>query len=161
MRETEHACVVDNPPPLAALFVALQAPGAARSCWAQPGRRSGAAGDHSNEGSTLAFAKSQARNCSPASGRTQSPACATAPYCRSGCRFGLRRAEIAALKVGVCTRTAAMTRCASCAGRKARCAGDQSADGRAIAAYLDVAGHAGDVDGPLFRPLRHTASRKR
>src|SRR3954451_22662945 len=29
-----------------------------------------------------------------------------------------------------------------------------------IRAYLDAAGHAGDSDGPLFRPLKHNGKRQ-
>lgn len=68
---------------------------------------------------------------------------------------GLRRAELCGLKVGDLTvRTGLRQLRVEGKGGKVRyLPGHPEAVAR-IEAYLDRAGHAGDEDGPLFRPLR-------
>jgi integrase/recombinase XerD len=45
-------------------------------------------------------------------------------------------------------------------GRAARCARDQPAAAARLRAYLEASGHGADLDGPLFRPLKHNGKRQ-
>jgi integrase len=71
---------------------------------------------------------------------------------------GLRRAEIAALDVGDLHQNRGFDalRVVRKGGRRDSMAINPQAAQR-IKAYLDAAGHGGDHDGPLFRPLRGNA----
>jgi integrase/recombinase XerD len=68
----------------------------------------------------------------------------------------LRRAEIAALKVGDLhqNRGYDSLRVMRKGGRRDALAINPQAAAR-LRAYLEKAGHGADIDGPLFRPLRH------
>jgi integrase/recombinase XerD len=78
-----------------------------------------------------------------------------------GLQVGLRRAEIAALKVGGLhqNRGYDSLRVMRKGGRRDALAINPQTTAR-LRAYLDKAGHAADVDGPLFRPLRHNGKRR-
>ena len=110
------------------------------------------------EGSTAAFSKAQARKLLDA------PPAGTVAGARDrailavGLQVGFRRAEIAALKVGDLHQNRGfdalrVTRKGS--RREALAIHPQAA--QRIRAYLDLAGHGQDQDGPLFRPLRGNA----
>jgi integrase len=75
-------------------------------------------------------------------------------------QFGLRRAEIAALKVGDLhqNRGYDSLRVSRKSGRRDVLAINSRTAAR-LRAYLELAGHAADIDGPLFRPLRHNGKR--
>lgn len=113
-----------------------------------------------DEGSTLAFAKVQARKL------LDLPAEATIAGLRDrailsvGLQVGLRRAEIAALTVGDLhqNRGYDSLRVMRKGGRRDALAINPQPAAR-LRAYLDAAGHGADIDGPLFRPLRHNGKR--
>jgi integrase len=109
-----------------------------------------------DEGTTLAFAKTQARKL------LDTPADDTLDGLRDrailsvGLQVGLRRAEIAALKVGDLHQNRGFDslRVTRKGGRRDALAINPQTAAR-LHAYLERAGHADDVDGPLFRPLHH------
>ncbi|MBV9771444.1 MAG: tyrosine-type recombinase/integrase [Bryobacterales bacterium] len=113
------------------------------------------------EGSTLAFSKAQARKL------LDLPAEATLAGLRDrailsvGLQVGLRRAEIAALKVGDLHQNRGFDslRVTRKGGRRDALAINPQTAAR-LRAYLDAAGHAGDIEGPLFRPLKHNGKRQ-
>lgn len=78
-----------------------------------------------------------------------------------GLQVGLRRAEIAALKVSDLHQNRGFDslRVIRKGGRKEALAINPQAAQR-IRAYLDLSGHAADQDGPLFRPLKHNGKRQ-
>jgi integrase/recombinase XerD len=78
-----------------------------------------------------------------------------------GLQVGLRRAEIAALKVSDLhqNRGYDSLRVMRKGGRRDALAINPQTAAR-LRAYLELAGHAVDVDGPLFRPLRHNGKRR-
>ncbi len=79
-----------------------------------------------------------------------------------GLQVGLRRAEIAALKVGDLhqNRGYDSLRVIRKGGRRdALAIHPQTA--KRLLEYLTAAGHAADIDGPLFRPLHHNGKQKR
>jgi site-specific recombinase XerD len=107
------------------------------------------------EGTTLAFSKLQARKL------LDTPADDTIEGLRDrailsvGLQVGLRRAEIAALTVGDLhqNRGYDSLRVVRKGGRhEALAINPQTA--QRIRAYFEKAGHAADIDGPMFRPLR-------
>jgi site-specific recombinase XerD len=107
------------------------------------------------EGTTLAFSKAQARKL------LDTPADDTIEGLRDrailsvGLQVGLRRAEIAALTVGDLhqNRGYDSLRVVRKGGRhEALAINPQTA--QRIRGYLEKAGHAADIDGPMFRPLR-------
>jgi site-specific recombinase XerD len=110
------------------------------------------------EGSTAAFSKAEARRLLDA------PAADTVAGLRDrailsvGLQVGLRRAEIAALDVGDLHQNRGLDalRVIRKGGRREALAINPQTAAR-IRAYLDLAGHGGDHDGPLFRPLRGNA----
>ena len=59
----------------------------------------------------------------------------------------------------ICTRTAAITRCASRKGGRREAMAINSQTIALLRAYLERAGHSADIDGPLFRPLRPNGER--
>jgi len=114
-----------------------------------------------DEGSTLAFAKAQAREMLDApvedtvAGLRDRALLSVA--CRSGCGAPKSRPSRSA----TCTRTAAMTRC----GWSARAAGARRSPinpqtAARLRAYLELAGHGADLDGPMFRLLRTSGKRQ-
>ena len=108
-----------------------------------------------DEGSTLAFSKPQARKLLDA------PAADTVAGARDrailsvGLQVGLRRAEIAALTVGDLHQNRGFDalRLTRKGGRRDALAINPQAAQR-LRAYLALAGHGADHDGPLFRPVR-------
>ena len=109
-----------------------------------------------DEGTTLAFSKAQARKL------LDTPADDTLEGLRDrailsvGLQVGLRRAEIAALTVGDLhqNRGYDSLRVIRKGGRRDALAINPQTAAR-VRAYLEQAGHADDMGGPLFRPLRH------
>ncbi|MGH9770527.1 MAG: tyrosine-type recombinase/integrase [Candidatus Acidiferrales bacterium] len=113
-----------------------------------------------DEGSTLAFSKAQARKLLDAPPEDTVAGLRDRAILSVGLQVGLRRAEIAALKVGDLHQNRGydslrVMRKGGC--RDALAINPQTA--ARLRAYLDAAGHAGDIDGPLFRPLRHNGKR--
>jgi site-specific recombinase XerD len=114
------------------------------------------------EGTTLAFARQDARKLLD----LPQPATDTgAPLIEGlrdrailsvGLQVGLRRAEIAALKVGDLHQNRGFDslRVTRKGGRRDALAIHPQTAAR-LRDYLTAAGHAADMDGPLFRPLRH------
>lgn len=78
-----------------------------------------------------------------------------------GLQVGLRRAEIAALRVGDLHQNRGFDslRVIRKGGRRDALANNPQTAAR-LRAYLDAAGHAGDADGPLFRPLHHNGKQR-
>ena len=113
------------------------------------------------EGSTLAFSQAQARRL------LDSPSPDTIAGLRNrailsvGLQAGLRRAEIAGLTVGdlnVNRGFDSLRVVRKGAKKDAMAINPQTA--QRIRAYFAAAGHAGDFDGPLFRPLRHNGKQR-
>jgi site-specific recombinase XerD len=101
-----------------------------------------------DEGATAAFSKAQARKLLDLPGEDTVA--------------GLRdRAEIAALKVGDLhqNRGYDSLRVSRKGGRRDALAINPQTTAR-LRAYLDRAAHGGDIDGPLFRPLKHNGKRR-
>ena len=90
---------------------------------------------------------------------TRSPGCATAPSYRSGYRSVLRRAEIAALQVGDLHQNCGYDslRVMGKGGRRDALAINPQTAAR-IRAYLDVACHSADIEGPIPAAQSTTAS---
>lgn len=122
------------------------------------------------EGTTLAFSRGQARRVldAPPETRTAKDGAET-PDIRGlrdrailsvGLQVGLRRAEIAALAVGDLhqNRGYDSLRVQRKGGRRDALAINPQTAAR-LRAYLDAAGHAGDIEGPLFRPVRPNGKR--
>ena len=76
-------------------------------------------------------------------------------------QVGLRRAEIAALTVGDLhqNRGYDSLRVSRKGGRRDALAINPQTAAR-LRAYLELVGHGADVDGPLFRPLKHNGKRR-
>ena len=119
-----------------------------------------------DEGTTLAFSKVQAGKllAAPAPEK-KTKHDKTAPHIEGlrdrailsvGLQVGLRRAEIAALKVGDLhqNRGYDSLRVTRKGGRRDALAIHPQTAAR-LRDYLGAAGHGGDIDGPLFRPLHH------
>jgi site-specific recombinase XerD len=109
-----------------------------------------------DEGFTLAFSKAQARKL------LDLPLCETLIGIRDrailsiGLQAGLRRAEIARLRIGDLHQNRgfdSLRVIRKGARRDALAIHPQTA--QRIREYLNAAGHEVDFDGPLFRPLRH------
>lgn len=107
------------------------------------------------EGSTAAFSKAQARQLLDAPPADTLAGLRDRAILAVGLQVGLRRAEIAALTVGDLHQNFGFDalRVTRKGGRREALAINPQAAQR-IRAYLARAGHAGDHDGPLFRPLR-------
>lgn len=113
-------------------------------------------GINRDEGTTLAFSKQDARKL------LDMPAADTLDGLRDrailcvGLQVGLRRAEIAALKVSDLhqNRGYDSLRVVRKGGRRDALAINPQTAAR-LRAYLEQAGHGDDSDGPLFRPLAH------
>jgi site-specific recombinase XerD len=120
-----------------------------------------------DEGTTLAFAKPEARkvlDLPPAETEDGTPIIAglrDRAILSVGLQVGLRRAEIAALRVGDLHQNRGFDslRVIRKGGRRDALAINPQTAAR-LRAYLDAAGHAGDNDGPLFRPLHHNGKQR-
>jgi hypothetical protein len=73
----------------------------------------------------------------------------------------LRRAEIAALRVGDLHQNRGFDslRVSRKGGRRDALAINPQTTAR-LRAYLEASGHGADIDGPLFRPLKHNGKRR-
>ena len=113
-----------------------------------------------DEGSTLAFAKAQARKLLDLPAEDTIAGLRDRAILSVGLQVGFRRAEIAALKVGDLhqNRGYDSLRVSRKGGRRDALAINPQTAAR-LRAYLEASGHAADVDGPLFRPLSTTVSR--
>jgi site-specific recombinase XerD len=110
------------------------------------------------EGSTAAFSKAQARRLLDAPPAETVAGLRDRAILAVGLQAGLRRAEIAALTVGDLHQNRGFDalRVIRKGGRREALAINPQAAQR-IRAYLERAGHGGDHEGPLFRPLRGNA----
>lgn len=108
------------------------------------------------EGSTLAFAKSEARRMLDLPDETTIAGMRDRAILSVGLQVGLRRAEIAALTVGDLHQNRGFDslRVIRKGGRRDALAINPQTAAR-LRAYLEAAGHGADMDGPMFRPLRH------
>jgi integrase/recombinase XerD len=114
------------------------------------------------EGTTLAFAKQDARKLldlpkpETDKGRPDIEGLRDRAILSVGLQVGLRRAEIAALKVGDLhqNREFDSLRVVRKSGRRDALAIHPQTAAR-LRDYLAAAGHADDMDGPMFRPLSH------
>jgi integrase/recombinase XerD len=111
-----------------------------------------------DEGSTAAFSKAQARKILDAPPEDMLAGLRDRAILSVGLQVGFRRAEIAALDVGDLheNRGFDALRVTRKGGRRDALAINPQAAQR-IRAYLDIAGHGGQLDAPLFRPLRGNA----
>jgi integrase/recombinase XerD len=114
-----------------------------------------------DEGATTAFSKAQARKLLDLPGEDTIAGLRDRAILSVGLQVGLRRAEIAALKVGDLhqNRGYDSLRVMRKGGRRDALAINPQTAAR-LRAYLDKAGHGADIDGPLFRPLRHNGKRR-
>jgi integrase/recombinase XerD len=114
-----------------------------------------------DEGATAAFSKAQARKLLDLPGEDTVAGLRDRAILSVGLQVGLRRAEIAALKVGDLyqNRGYDSLRVSRKGGRRDALAINPQTAAR-LRAYLDAAGHGADVDGPLFRPLKHNGKRR-
>ena len=115
-----------------------------------------------DEGSTLAFAKAQARKMLDAPAEDTVAGLRDRAILSVGLQVGLRRAEIAALKVGDLHQNRGYDSLRVIAqGRPARRAGDQSADRRAAARLSRGApGTAPTSTGPCSGRCKHNGKRR-
>jgi site-specific recombinase XerD len=109
-----------------------------------------------DEGTTLAFSKMQARKLLDTPDDDTLIGLRDRAILSVGLQVGLRRAEIAALKVGDLhqNRGYDSLRVIRKGGRRDALAINPQTAAR-LRAYLKRAGHTSDTDGPLFRPLHH------
>lgn len=120
-----------------------------------------------DEGTTLCFSKAQARAmldappCQAPDGSPHIAGLRDRAILSVGLQVGLRRSEIASLKVGDLHQNRGFDalRIMRKRGRREALAIHAETAAR-IGAFLDAAGHAADLDGPLFRPLRHNGKRR-
>jgi integrase/recombinase XerD len=160
MRESEHAApstVRRRLAALSSLFKHLVRHGeAARNPVAEIERPA----INRDEGTTLAFAKAQARNMLDAPAEVTVAGLRDRALLSVGLQVGLRRAEIAALKVGDLhqNRGYDSLRVRKGGRRDALAINPQTA--ARLRAYLELAGHGDDMDGPLFRPVRPNGKRQ-
>ncbi len=114
-----------------------------------------------DEGSTLAFAKAQARKLLDMPAEDTIAGLRDRAILSVGLQVGLRRAEIAVLTVGDLhqNRGYDSLRVMRKGGRRDALAVNPQSAAR-LRAYLELAGHGADNDGPLFRPLRHNGKRR-
>jgi integrase/recombinase XerD len=114
-----------------------------------------------DEGSTLAFAKAQARKMLDAPAEDTIAGLRDRAILSVGLQVGLRRAEIATLKVGDLhwNRGFDSLRVSRKDGRRdALVINPQTASRHR--AYPEASGHGTDIEGPLFRPLKHKGKRQ-
>jgi site-specific recombinase XerD len=114
-----------------------------------------------NEGATRAFSKAQARKVLDAPPEDTIAGLRNRAILSIGLQVGLRRAEIATLKVGDLhqNRGYDSLRVMRKGGRRDALAINPQTAAR-LRAYLEASGHGADVDGPLFRPLKHNGKRR-
>ena len=114
-----------------------------------------------DEGSTLAFSKTQARKVLDAPAEDTVAGMRDRACLSVGLQVGLRRAEIAALKVGDLhqNRGYDSLRVSRKGGRRDALSINPQTAAR-LRAHLEAAGHGADVDGLLFRPLKHNGKRQ-
>jgi integrase/recombinase XerD len=114
-----------------------------------------------DEGSTLAFSKPQARKMLDAPPEDTVAGLRDRAILSVGLQVGLRRAEVAALTVGDLhqNRGYDSLRVMRKGGRRDALAINPQTAAR-LRAYLEASGHGVDIDGPLFRPLRHNGKRQ-
>ena len=114
-----------------------------------------------DEGSTLAFSKAQARKMLDAPSESTLAGLRDRAMRSVGLQVGLRRAEVAALKVSDMhqNRGYDSLRVIRKGGRRDALAINPQTAAR-LRAYLEAAGHGADVEGPLFRPLKHNGKRQ-
>jgi integrase/recombinase XerD len=108
------------------------------------------------EGATLAFSKAQARKLLDLPAEDTIAGSRDRAILSVGLQVGLRRAEIAALKVGDLhqNRGYDSLKVMRKGGRRDALAINPQTAAR-LRTYLDAGGHGSDSDGPMFRPLRH------
>lgn len=113
-----------------------------------------------DEGTTLAFAKADARKLLDRPDEATLAGLRDRAILSVGLQVGLRRAEIAALTVGDLhqNRGYDSLRVIRKGGRRDALAINPQTAAR-IRTYIECAGHGTDTDGPLFRPLRHNGKR--
>jgi integrase/recombinase XerD len=136
---------------------ALYYGGAARN----PAREVARPAINRQEGATLAFSKAQARKLLDLPSEATIVGLRNRAILSVGLQVGLRRAEIAVLKVGDLhqNRGYDSLRVTRKGGwRDALAINPQTA--ARLRAYLEAAGHAGDSEGPMFRPLKHNGKRQ-
>lgn len=109
-----------------------------------------------DEGATLAFSKAQARRLLDTPAEDTVAGLRDRAILSVGLQVGLRRAEIAALKVGDLHQNRGFDslRVIRKGGRRDALAINPQTAAR-LRTYIERAGHADDMDGPLFRPLHH------
>jgi integrase/recombinase XerD len=109
-----------------------------------------------DEGSTLAFAKAEARKMLDLPDEATIEGLRDRAILSVGLQVGLRRAEIAALTVGDLHQNRGFDslRVIRKGGRRDALAINPQTAAR-LRSYIESAGHGADMDGPLFRPLRH------
>jgi len=161
MRETEHAAASTIRRRLAALSSLfrhlIDYGGAVRN----PAREVARPAINRQEGATLAFSKAQARKLLDLPAEDTIAGLRDRAILSVGLQVGLRRAEIAALKVSDLhqNRGYDSLKVTRKGGRRDALAINPQTAAR-LRAYLDAAGHAGDSDGPMFRPLKHNGKRQ-
>ncbi|NLE59481.1 MAG: tyrosine-type recombinase/integrase, partial [Planctomycetes bacterium] len=113
------------------------------------------------EGFTPAFSKAQARRLLDLPPETTLAGLRDRAILSVGLQVGLRRAEIAALRVGDLhvNRGFDSLRVVRKRAKKDALAINPQAAQR-LRTYLVATGHAEDFDGPLFRPLRHNGRQR-
>lgn len=156
MRETEHAApstIRRRLSALSSLFKHLVRHGYAEK---NPVTEIERPAINRTEGTTLAFAKSEARRMLDLPDETTIEGLRDRAILSVGLQVGLRRAEIAALTVGDLhqNRGYDSLRVIRKGGRRDALAINPQTAAR-IRTYIYKAGHEDDQDGPLFRPLRH------
>jgi integrase/recombinase XerD len=109
-----------------------------------------------DEGTTLAFAKADARKLLDTPAEDTLVGLRDRAILSVGLQVGLRRAEIAGLTVGDLHQNRGFDslRVVRKGGRRDALAINPQTAAR-LRAYIERAGHGADMDGPLFRPLRH------
>lgn len=162
MRETEHAApstIRRRLSALSSLFKHLVRHGhAARN----PVREIERPAINRDEGTTAAFSKAQARKLLDAPPDGTLAGLRDRALLSVGLQVGLRRAEIAALTVRDLHQNRGFDslRVIRKGGRRDALAINPQTAAR-LRAYLERAGHADDIDGPLFRPLHHNGKQNR
>jgi site-specific recombinase XerD len=109
-----------------------------------------------DEGTTLAFAKADARKLLDTPAEDTLVGLRDRAILSVGLQVGLRRAEIAGLTVGDLHQNRGFDslRVIRKGGRRDALAINPQTAAR-LRAYIERAGHGADMDGPLFRPLHH------
>ncbi|HUN59564.1 MAG TPA: tyrosine-type recombinase/integrase [Candidatus Binataceae bacterium] len=113
------------------------------------------------EGSTLAFSKADAAKILNTPAEDTIEGLRDRAILSVGLQVGLRRAEIATLSVEDLHQNRGFDslRVVRKGGRRDALAIHPNVAQR-IRVYLDAAGHADDLDGPMFRPVRHNQKAK-